>query len=134
MKRPGNVIINSPFVVPQRHWQQQGDGTLTLVESRRPASYEIYDIRNNTRRVEELEQVNEIRRRVDAWRADDYPGVTAVTRQLLEHWHDQAAGVRTHSFYYCQLEAVETQIWWVEAAAYVFTPPSLTRPPSPSTR
>lgn len=25
MKRPGNVIINSPFVVPQR------DGTLTLV-------------------------------------------------------------------------------------------------------
>jgi len=117
MKRPGNVIINSPFVVPQRHWQQQNDGTLALIEGRRPASYEIYDVRNNTRRVEVLEQVNEIRSRVDAWRADDYPGVTAVTRQLLEHWRDQTAGVRTNSFYYCQLEAVETQIWWVEAAA-----------------
>ncbi len=117
MKRPGNVIINSPFVVPQRHWQQQSDGTLALIEGRRPASYEIYDVRNNTRRVNVLEQVNEIRSRVDAWRADDYPGVTAVTRQLLSHWHDQTAGVRTHSLYYCQLEAVETQIWWVEAAA-----------------
>jgi type III restriction enzyme len=117
MKRPGNVIINSPFVAPQRHWQQQSNGTLALIDGRRPASYEIYDIRNNTRRVEVLEQVNDIRSRVDAWRTDDYPGVTAVTRQLLEHWRDQTAGVRTHSFYYCQLEAVETQIWWVEAAA-----------------
>ena len=117
MKRPGNVIINSPFVVPQRHWQQQSDGTLALMEGRRPASYEIYDVRNNTRRVEVLEQVNEIRSRIDAWRADDYPGVTAVTRQLLAHWHDQTPGVRTNSFYYCQLEAVETQIWWLEAAA-----------------
>ncbi|MDP4301851.1 BPTD_3080 family restriction endonuclease [Leptothrix discophora] len=117
MRRPGNVIINSPFLVPQRHWQQQNDGTLALIDGRRPASYEIYDVRNNTRRVEVLDQVNEIRSRVDAWRADDYSGVTAVTRQLLAHWHDQAAGVRTHAFYFCQLEAVETQIWWVEAAA-----------------
>ena len=101
MTRTPNVIINSPFVVPQRHWQQQSDGTLALIDGRRPASYEIYDIRNNTRRVEILEQVNEIRSRVDAWRADDYPGVTAVTRQLLEHWRDQTPGVRTHSFYYC---------------------------------
>jgi Type III restriction enzyme, res subunit len=115
MKASTNVIINSPFVEPQQHWVQQGDGTLDLTQGRRPASYEIYDIRNNTRRVEVLEQVNEIRQRVAAWRADDYPGVTAVTRQLLAHWHDQTA--RQHPFYYCQLEAIETQIWWVEAAA-----------------
>ena len=115
MKSPSNVIINSPFVEPQQHWVQQSDGTLELTQGRRPASYEIYDIRNNTRRVEVLEQVNEIRQRVAAWRADDYPGVTAVTRQLLAHWHDQTA--RQHPFYYCQLEAIETQIWWVEAAA-----------------
>lgn len=114
MKSPGNVIINSPFVAPARHWVQQAGGTLALVEGRRPASYEIYDIRNNTRRVEVLDQVNEIRARVDAWRADDYPGVTAVTRQLLAHWHDRTA--RTHPFYFCQLEAIEAQIWKVEAA------------------
>ena len=44
-----NVIVNSPFDVPQRHWLPQRDGTLQLVESRRAASYEIYDVRNNTR-------------------------------------------------------------------------------------
>ena len=55
MKTPGNVIVNSPFDVPQRHWLPQRDGTLQLVESRRAASYEIYDVRNNTRRVETLD-------------------------------------------------------------------------------
>jgi type III restriction enzyme len=113
MRGPGNVIINSPFEAPRRHWQPQRDGTLTLVDERRPASYEIYDVRNNTRRVETLDQVNEIRQRVDRWRADDYPGVTAITRQLLTHWHDQ--GARQYPFYFCQLEAIETLIWWVEA-------------------
>lgn len=43
-----------------------------------------------------------------------YPGITAVTRRLLEHWHDPTA--RQHPFYFCQLEAIETLIWWVEAA------------------
>jgi superfamily II DNA or RNA helicase len=114
MKTPGNVIVNSPFDRPQRHWVPQRDGTLELVEGRRPASYEIYDVRNNTRRVETLDQVNEIRRRVDQWRAADYPGVTAITRQLLAHWFDRSA--RQHPFYFCQLEAIETLIWWIEAA------------------
>jgi type III restriction enzyme len=62
-----------------------------------------------------LELVAQIRERVDAWRAADYPGVTTVTRQLLEHWHDR--GARQHPFYFCQLEAIETLIWWVEAPA-----------------
>ena len=84
------------------------------MESRRAASYEIYDVRNNTRRVETLDQVNEIRQRVAQWRGDDYPGITAVTRQLLVHWFDRSA--RQHPFYFCQLEAIETLIWWVEAA------------------
>lgn len=114
MKTPGNVIINSPFEAPRRHWQPQRDGSLTLVEERRPASYEIYDVRNNTRRVETLDQVNGIRQRIERWRADDYPGITAVTRQLLAHWQDP--GARQHPFYFCQLEAIETLIWWVEAA------------------
>lgn len=110
-----SVIVNSPYDVPHHHWLHRGDGTLELVEGRRPASYDIYDVRNNTRRVEILEQVNEIRQRVDAWRADDYPGVTVITRQLLAHWHDQSA--RQLPFYFCQLEAIETLIWWVEGAA-----------------
>lgn len=52
-----SLIINSPYIAPARHWQQARDGSLALVESRRPASYEIFEIRNNTRRTEELERI-----------------------------------------------------------------------------
>jgi len=115
MRVPNSLIINSPYERPTRHWEQARDGSLTLVEGRRPAGYEIFDIRNDTRRTEELALVNAIRERVDAWREADYPGITSVTRRLLEHWHDREA--RQHPFYFCQLEAIETLIWHVEAAA-----------------
>ncbi len=114
MSSPQSLIINSPYQCPRQYW---GDdrGNLMLTEGRRPAGYEIFDTRNNTRRTVALEQVNSIRERVDAWRAAEYPGITSVTRQLLEHWHDDSA--RQLSFYFCQLEAIETLIWWVEAPA-----------------
>ena len=111
-----SLIINSPFVAPAQHWQQAGDGTLTLVDGRRAASYEIFDVRNNTRRTEPLPLVNQIRERVDQWRANGYPGVTQVTRSLLDHWND-ADAPRQYAFYFCQIEAIETLIWWVEASA-----------------
>lgn len=110
-----SLIINSPYEAPQQHWEQARDGTLTIVGSRRSAGYEIFDVRNNTRRTEPLELVNEIRQRVSDWRTADYPGVTSLTRSLLEHWHDRAPGVRQYPFYFCQLEAIETVIWHVEA-------------------
>jgi len=114
MTAPTSLIINTPYEVPVQHWQQAGDGTLSLASTRRPAGYEIIDMRYNTRRTEPLELVNRIRERVDAWRAADYPGITSITRRLLEHWHDRSA--RQFPFYFCQLEAIETLIWWVEAA------------------
>ncbi len=111
---PASLIINSPYDSPTHHWRDEG-GRLSLVEGRRAAGYEIFDTRNNTRRTAPLDLVNRIRSRVDAWRADDYPGITTVTRTLLQHWHDETA--RIHPFYFCQLEAIETLIWWVEAPA-----------------
>lgn len=66
MTSPKSLIINSPYDPPLRHWQQARDGTLALVEKRRPAGYEIFDIRNNTRRTEPLDRVSEIRTRDDA--------------------------------------------------------------------
>lgn len=114
MTAPRSLIINSPYERPVFYWQQGVGTTLTLVHGRRAAAYEVIDTRSNTKRVETLDQVNRIRERVDAWRAADYPGVTPVTRGLLEHWHDASA--RTLPFYFCQLEAIETLIWWVEAA------------------
>jgi type III restriction enzyme len=109
-----SLILNSPYVAPSRHWQPGTGGALVEAAGRRPASYEIFDIRNNTRRSEALDKVNEIRARVDAWRAAGYPGATAISRRLLEHWYDATA--RVHPFYFCQLEAIETLIWWVEGA------------------
>jgi len=114
MTAPKSLIINSPFVRPERHWADRS-GTLQLIEGRRSAGYEVIDTRSNTRRIESLDDVMRIRERVDAWRDTDYPGITSITRGLLEHWHDRDA--RQHPFYFCQLEAIETLIWWVEAPA-----------------
>jgi type III restriction enzyme len=134
MAVPASLIVNSPFHAPERHWGAGRDGVLGLVEGRRSAGYEIYDTRNNTRRVESLPRVDAIRARVSAWRDADWPGVTAVTRELLEHWYERPRGargegvgsdddmsarrpLRLYPFYFCQLEAIETLIWWVEASA-----------------
>ncbi|MCL5801490.1 MAG: DEAD/DEAH box helicase family protein, partial [Gammaproteobacteria bacterium] len=116
MSAPKSLIINSPYECPRQHWTQAG-GALAVVPERRAAGYEIFDIRNNTRRTEPLALVNEIRQRLNEWRAAGYPGITSVTRSLLEHWHDRSDNVRTYPFYFCQLEAIETLIWWVEATS-----------------
>ena len=89
---PNSLIINSPYEAPQQHWGQDRLGrVLEVVRGRRPAGYEIVDTRTNTRRVEPLDLVNRIRPRVDEWREAGYPGVTSVTRRLLDHWRDQEA-------------------------------------------
>lgn len=116
MTTPTSLIINTPYEAPRQHWQQDArDGSLALVQERRSAGYEIFDVRYNTKRTEPLELVNQIRTRVDEWREAGYPGVTSVTRRLLEHWHDRDA--RQLPLYFCQLEAIETLIWWVEGSA-----------------
>ena len=114
MTAPNSLIVNTPFEAPRWHWIDH-QGSLRLVEGRRPAGYEIFDTRSNTRRTEQLELVERIRERVDVWRDANYPGITTVTRSLLEHWHNASA--RQYPFYFCQLEAIETLIWWVEAPA-----------------
>ena len=119
-----SLIINLPYDAPTAYWERDGK-QMKLCQGRRPAAYEIFDTRNNTQRSEPLALVNKIRQRVDAWRTDGYPGVTSVTRQLLEHWHERGewdpeacrweGGPRQYPFYFCQLEAIETLIWWLEA-------------------
>lgn len=115
MTGPKSLIINSPYERPEKHWVEGKGGTLEIVHKRRPATYDIFDFRNDTRRSDELKLVNQIRSRVDEWRDENYPGITSVTRRLLEHWYDREA--RQYPFYFCQLEAIETLIWHVEAAA-----------------
>ena len=58
--------------------------------------------------------VNQIRRRVKTWREDGYPGVTGITKRLLSFWTDPEE-FDTRRFFFCQIEAIETLIWLVEA-------------------
>lgn len=109
-----SLIINSPYECPTHYWTPKRAGSgLDLVPSRRPAGYEIFDTRTNTHRTQSLDLVNQIRERVDQWRSEDYAGITSVTRNLLGHWNEKSA--RMLPFYFCQLEAIETLIWWTEA-------------------
>ena len=118
MTAPTSLIINSAFVEPRQHWAENTDRTLRLEPTRRAAGYEIIDTRENTRRQVAIPLVDDIRQRVNEWRAAGWPGTTAVTLELLQHWwdDDKVAG-RQHAFYFCQLEAIETLIWYTEAEA-----------------
>lgn len=61
--------------------------------------------------------VNGVRARVDAWRAQAYPGASATSRRLLGFWfadEHRAADGAPFRFYFCQREAVETVIYLTE--------------------
>lgn len=116
MAAPKSLIINSPFVEPGQYWAENPDRTLRTESTRRPAGYEIIDTRENTRRMVSIPLVDDIRDRVRQWRTDGWPGTTAVTQTLLSHWWDaDKVSRRQYPFYFCQLEAIETLIWYAEA-------------------
>jgi type III restriction enzyme len=115
------LIVNSPYEEPKYHWRYDRETrTFDLVEGRRPAGYVVAS--GDSRAFDdpgifiEIPLVNQIRPRVKAWREANYPGVTSITKRLLEHWRDpeEFDGRR---FFFCQLEAVETLIWLTEAPA-----------------
>jgi type III restriction enzyme len=112
------LIINSAFSEPTAHWKHDFQ-TQTFIkeEGRRPAGYFVAgqgtNQYNDIGRFVELPLVNKIRPRVKKWRENGYPGVTGITKKLLEHWNDKTA--RTYQFFFCQLDAMETLIWLAEA-------------------
>jgi len=113
------LIINSPYEEPKRHWRYDREKRLFyLVEGRRPAGYAVASESSKTFDdpgiFVEIPLVNQIRPRVKAWREAGYPGVSSITRRLLEYWHDPEE-FETRRLFFCQLEAVETLIWLTEA-------------------
>ncbi|MBR0093328.1 MAG: DEAD/DEAH box helicase family protein [Lachnospiraceae bacterium] len=112
------LIINSAFEEPTCHWVHDFNSqTFIKKEGRRPAGYFIAgqgtNQYNDIGQFIELPIVNMIRPRVKAWRENGYPGVTGITKKLLEHWNDKDA--RQYQFFFCQLDAMETLIWLTEA-------------------
>jgi type III restriction enzyme len=115
------LIINSPYTEPSRHWRYERETrTFSLAEGRRPAGYVVAS--ESSRAFDdpgifvEIPLVNQIRPRVEAWREAGYPGVSSITRRLLEHWTDPEE-YEARRFFFCQLEAMETLIWLTEAPA-----------------
>jgi type III restriction enzyme len=115
------LIINSPYEEPKRYWSYNRETrTFSLKDGRRPAGYVVASESSKSfddpGLFVEIELANKIRPRVKAWREADYPGVTGVTRRLLEHWNDPEE-FEARRFFFCQLEAIETLIWLTEAPA-----------------
>ena len=131
-------ILNSPYEYPSRHWEldESGQPTSQILDSRRRVSFitpiprpkkrgqheMVFDaaaqaLEKEGQQYELMEVINELRRRVDAWRSIPDSGqwrVTPETARLLKHW-------RSHRFadirpFFCQVEAAETAIWLTEVA------------------
>ncbi len=120
MVKPSSLIINSPYSAPSEHWQFVEEGKpLKLVGGRRQAGYMIADPKAKPYQdkgiFEPLPLANQIRQRVDGWREAGYPGITGITKTLLEHWKDPEQ--RDFPFFFCQIEAIETLIWLIETPA-----------------
>lgn len=115
------LIINSPYEEPLKHWRYERESRLfDLAEGRRPAGYVVAS--GDSKAFDdpgifvEIPLVNKIRPRVAAWRAAGYPGVSSITKRLLDHWTDPET-FGTRRFFFCQLEAIETLIWLTEGPA-----------------
>ena len=113
------LITNSPYEEPSKYWSYDRERrTFSLVDGRRPAGYVIAS--EGSRSFDdpghfvEIPLVNLIRPRVRAWREAGYPGVTGITKRLLEHWTNPEE-FDNRRLFFCQLEAAETLIWLAEA-------------------
>jgi type III restriction enzyme len=135
MENPGgleNPILTSPYEAPRRHFVIGTNGpTGEIKDGRRPSESYIpvpvgkksasavvpeqqgldFDITGERREVNSL--INDIRARVELWRARGYGGVNPITRKLLLHWADPA---RDNRMLFCQREAAETAIFLAEVA------------------
>ncbi|NMM97588.1 type III restriction-modification system, res subunit [Bifidobacterium sp. DSM 109959] len=114
----GQLIICSAYREPEEHWEYDSvEQGFKRVPGRRRAAYLIASQGDDSSRGEgqlvPLDLVNLIRPRVKAWREAGYPGSTAVTRKLIEWW--RAPDARDYPFFFCELDAIETLIWLVEA-------------------
>lgn len=118
MEKIDKLIINSPYTVPTHYWSYDRETrSFSKEEGRRPAGYivasETSKSFDDPGVFNEIGLVNIIRPRVKKWKVEEYPGVSGITKRLLEHWNDIDA--RQNRFFFCQLESIETLIWLTEA-------------------
>ena len=126
-----NPIINSPYHPPESHFEIGSTGpTGQLLPGRRPsesyvpvpvsrkgrqAAQQAFDFDLTGERREQNTLINDIRREVERWRANNWNGVTPYTRKLLAHWAAEPPD-RDEPVLFCQREAAETAIFLTEVA------------------
>jgi type III restriction enzyme len=126
-----NPIINSPYEPPESHFEIGPTGpTGQLLPGRRPsesyvpvpvsrkgrhAAQQAFDFDITGERREQNTLINDIRREVERWRANNWNGVTPYTRKLLAHWAAEPPD-RDEPVLFCQREAAETAIFLTEVA------------------
>jgi type III restriction enzyme len=113
-----SLIICSPYEKPARYLNYiRETRKFEIVEGRRPAGYVVASFDSKTfddpGTFIELPLVNKIRKRVDKWRDNRYPGITNITRSLLDYWTSKER--KDTKLFFCQIEAIETLIWLTEA-------------------
>lgn len=129
-----NPILNSPYDPPGQHFvlgshgptgeikvgRRPSESFIPIPTGRRPKALpgqvgeqEALNLDTTGERREANSLINELRFRVDRWRALGYPRVTPVSRKLLQHWADPA---REDRVLFCQREAAETAIYLAEVA------------------
>jgi type III restriction enzyme len=129
-----NPILNSPYEQPDRYYEMGREGpTGEIKDGRRPSESFIpialarkgkaageqveidFDVAGERREHNSL--INRIRQDVAKWRmGGHYPGVTPISRKLLQHWADPS---RDNRVLFCQREAAETAIFLTEVAGRI---------------
>jgi len=117
MTTTNHLIINNPYEKPKQHLKYLREiRKFELIEGRRPAGYVVASEHSKSFDdpgiFVELELANRIRERVEKWKDAGYPGITSITKDLLEHWKSHERELR---LFFCQIEAIETLIWLLEA-------------------
>jgi len=134
-------ILNSPYEIPEQHWELDEDGqpTQQVKKERRKAEFitpipkprkrsgvakqgeilfdEGLGLSSEDQQYDPTPIINELRQHVGQWRKLPDPNtwnVTPETVRLLQHWrHHKFSSIRP---FFCQVEAVETIIWLTEVA------------------
>jgi type III restriction enzyme len=74
------------------------------------------------RRPSNLLLITKLRTAVDKWRDQGYPGLSGVSRRLLEYWFEEDHEISGFStpfrYHFCQREAVETLTYLYEVAGH----------------
>ena len=127
-----NPVINSPYDEPLRHFafDESGRPTGEITEMRRRSEFFVpvpkpkkgkgrkaaetqlaFDFIEE--KVERNDAIDQLRDELRRWRQLGYPGVTPISRKLLEHWADPK---RENRILFAQREAAETTIYLAEVA------------------